>query len=120
MLNLLWLVDLKHNYGEFSSNQIINTKNRLRKDIFYILVSSDPKTDENIDIKEALKILLHKIGGLNSILNYPDEIVWILSLLEKARLIYPDNGFSENEFHDSEFRKLILDAGAEVLKIKEV
>lgn len=107
-----------HKYGEFSSNQIIETKEYMRKRIFFLLLIADPKTKQeytNVNVSEAFDCELKKIGGLNSILYEPPELVRIISLLEAALIEY-----NKGDFDWLKYRKLILDAGNEVLKIKEV
>lgn len=107
-----------YKYGEFSSNQIAQTKEYMRKRIFFLLLIVDPKTKdeyENVNVKEAFECELKKLGGLNSILFYPPELVRIIALLEAAL-----NELSSPTFNWNKYRKLVLDAGNEVLKIKEV
>lgn len=107
-----------YKYGEFSSNQISKTKEFMRKRIFFLLLIVDPKTKdeyENVNVYEAFDCELRKIGGLNSILLQPPELVRIISLLEAALI-----EFSSPNFDWYKYRKLVLDAGNEVLKIKEV
>lgn len=109
---------MDYKYGEFSENQIQTTKIYLRKRIYFLLLIVDPKTRDNyknVDIDEAFNSELLKIGGLNSILYEPPELVTVLSLLEAALLEYHNEDFSY-----AKYRKLVLDAGNEVLKIKEV
>ena len=109
---------MNYKYGEFSENQISKMKESMRKQIFFLLLLADPATKNdysNVNIKEAIVSLLFKIDGFNSLLFYPVEIVKIQSLLEEA-LIQLDSP----EFSFEVYRKLILDAGAEVLNIKEV
>ena len=55
-----------------------------------------------------------RLNGLNGILLEPPELVKTMSYLESAMQIY--NG----DFDFMRYRKLILDAGAEIMKIKEV
>ena len=54
-------------------------------------------------------------GGLNKLLMDQPELVMVLSLLQAAMTEYNNPKFN---FHI--YRKLILDAGAEVDKLKEV
>lgn len=108
----------KHKYGEFEENQIEITKKAIRKQIFFLLLCVDPESDEdysNIDVAAAFNGLLKKLGGLNSILFYPPELVRVISLLEAALIEY-----NNPDFQFSVYRKLVLDAGSEVKKIKEV
>lgn len=113
---------MQHKYGEFSQTQIKSVKAKLKKDIFFLLLASDPKTNKEIDsdIIKVIENLQQTIGGLNTLLFEPPEIVNVLCRLESAKLAYNSNGYTPEEFKASAFRKLILDAGADVDKIKEV
>lgn len=107
-----------HKYGEFTDKQIESNITYIRKQIYYLLLCVDPKTKDdyiNVDIPKAFDSLLIKLGGLNSVLFEPPEMVTVISLLEAALCEY-----NNPEFKYSIYRKLILDAGNEVLKIKEV
>lgn len=107
-----------HKYGEFSENQIALTKKSIRGSIFFLLLCVDNETKdeyEDVDVNEAFTNLLNKLGGLNSILFEPPELVTVISLLERAMWTY-----NKPKFNFYKYRKLLLDAGSEVLKIKEV
>lgn len=108
-----------HKYGwDFSQPQIINTKSDLRRKIFFLLLCVDPKTKDeyvNVDVKTAFDSLLRNLGGFNELFRCPVEVVKIMSLLEAALKEYMNP-----DFQFSVYRKLVLDAGSEVLKIKEV
>ena len=107
-----------YKYGEFTDNQIRQTKVYMRKQIFFLLLIVDPQTKDNypnVDVDEAFSSLLRKFGGLNDILLCPPELVRVVSILEAALKEYHSEDFAY-----ARYRKLILDAGAEVLKIEEV
>lgn len=106
-----------HKYGTFSQSQMRSAKQSIRKSIFFLLVCVDPKTNVscNLDVNQVFLNVLYKIDGLNEILFYPPEIVSIVSLLQSAM-----DEYNKSNFNFQKYRKLILDAGAEVLKIKEV
>lgn len=107
-----------HKYGEFSENQIALIKKSIRGSIFFLLLCVDNETKdeyEDVDVNEAFTNLLNKLGGLNSILFEPPELVTVISLLERAMWTY-----NKPKFNFYKYRKLLLDAGSEVLKIKEV
>lgn len=109
---------MKHLYGEFTSDQISQTKKSLRGSIFFLLLCVDKKTaDEykDVDVKKCFKGLLLKLGGLNEVLMTPPELVTVISLLQAALMEY-----EKPKFEFQTYRKLILDAGAEVDKLKEV
>lgn len=108
---------MKHIYGTFTQEQISQTKTKIRKSIYFILLCCDPKTSnryKNVNVETAFLNLLYWISGMNTILNCPPEVVRIISLLQKAYEEYlsPDYKFKV-------CRKLLLDAGSEVLNIKE-
>ena len=109
---------MEYRYGSFSSSQIKEMKDSIRKQIFFLLLLADPETKNNypnVDIFEAFNGLMYKIDGMNSLLFYPEEIVEIQSLLEEGKI-----QLQKEEFNFEIYRKLILDAGAKVLYIKEV
>lgn len=109
---------MKYKYGEFTENQISLTKTKLRKQIFFLLLIVDPNTKaeyEGTDPVAAIENVQWIIGGFNELLGCPQEIVTIASLLSSALIEY-----TNPEFEFKVYRKLILDAGNEVLKIKEV
>ena len=78
---------MKHLYGEFSENQIAQTKKSLRGSIFFLLLCVDPKTSweyEDVDVNKCFNGLLLKIGGLNELLLKQPEVVTTMSLLQAA------------------------------------
>lgn len=109
---------MRHLYGEFTQNQIAQTKKSLRGSIFFLLLCVDNKTSheyKEVDVNKCFKGLLLKLGGLNEILMNQPELVMVMSLLQAAM-----NEYNNPEFEFKTYRKLILDAGAEVEKLKEV
>jgi len=109
---------IRHKYGEFADMQFHEAKEYIRKKIFFLLlVAEDLETRDkfpNVDLGQAHANIMYKLSGLNSILGEPREMVTVLSTLEKA-----NNLILENEFDFKLYRKLILEAGAEVSKICE-
>lgn len=104
-----------HKYGEFADMQFADAKAYIRKRIFFLLlVAEDLETRAkypDIDLATAHESVMWKLSGLNELLGEPHELVTILSLLEKAKEIIKD------KFDFKVYRKLILEAGAEVEKI---
>ena len=104
-------------YGSYSSAQIHSAKLSIRKSIFFLLLYVDPETSgeyPDIDVADAFRSLQLKLNGLNSILLEPPELVETMSILEAAL-----NEFQSECFDWGVYRKLILDAGAEIMKVKE-
>lgn len=113
---------VKHKYGEFTQEQMIEAKHKLRKKIFYLLVACENEIakkelekDKAVNVDEAFQDVLNEIDGLNDLLGHPPEFVELLSLLNKAHIEYKNPDFSFPTY-----RKLVLDAGATVKLIKEV
>lgn len=108
---------VNHKYGEFADKQISEIKQILRKRIFFLLLVAEDEVKfgktkfPEINLEQASTALLWRISGLNKLLGEPVEIVTLLSLLEEAL-----NNL-KTDFDFVKYRKLILDAGAEVLKI---
>lgn len=111
---------LKCKYGDFSGLQVSEIKKKMRKQIFFLLVIVDPKTSSNypnVDVNEAIENVLQVYGSLNDLLGYPNEMVEIMVMLNAAHMEYQKGS---SEFDWKVYRKLILDAGCAVSKIKEV
>lgn len=109
------LIPVRTKYGEYSVEQIQSAKKSLQKSIFFLLLYVDPSTKSEypgIDVDAAFQNIQNKLSGLNNILFQPPEIVSVMSYLERAWQLYNSNDFSFKLY-----RKLILDAGSEVMKI---
>lgn len=109
---------MDYRYGSFSQRQISETKEKMRKQIFFLLVLVDPYSDEKFDdvnVDLAFENVLTTFGGLNDLLGCPQELVQVMSLLNAAYLNYKSDSFSWKKY-----RKAILEAGSAVLNIKEV
>lgn len=109
---------MNHKYGEFSEKQIQSTKQSIRKQIFFLLLIVDPNTKDdykNIDVNAAYDGFLSKLGGLNTLLREPPELVEVMSLLQSAWAEY-----NSPDFTFAKYRRLVLSAGSEIQKIKEV
>lgn len=107
-----------YKYGEFEERQIQDAKTKIRKKIFFLLLIVDPETCEQfneVNVEEAFNNVQNIIGGLNAILLYPREVVFATSLVEAALLEYKSQDFSYPRY-----RKLLLDAGWEITRVKEV
>ena len=62
---------MKNLYGDFTQEQIAQTKKSLRGSIFFLLLCVDPKTSseyENVDVNKCFEGLLLKLGGMNDLL----------------------------------------------------
>lgn len=109
---------MNHLYGTFTQKQIAETKKSLRGSIFFLLLCVDNKTSheyEDVDVNKSFDGLLLRMGGLNELLMNQTELVTAMSLLQAALIEY-----NNPEFRFKTYRKLILDAGAEIDKLKEV
>ncbi len=112
------MIPMKHLYGEWTQEQISLEKKSLRGSIFFLLICVDPNTShqlQEVDVNKPYENLLYKLGGLNDLLMQQIELEDVMSLLDAAKLEY-----NKPEFEYKVYRKLILDAGAEIAKLKEV
>lgn len=104
-------------YGEITYTQLSEVQEKMRKQIFFLLLTVDPacaEEYENVNVYEVFENLLDWLGGLNGLLDYPSEYVSVMALVYAAFLEYQKPTL--NWMH---YRKLILDAGSAVKKIKE-
>lgn len=108
---------MKHKYGEFTTNQFELAKLKIRRQIFFLLLIVDPNTKDdyiNINVDDAFQNLLLQIGGMNNLFGCSYELVFVMSTLEAARM-----KLHEPNLDFATYRKLILDAGAKIMDIKE-
>ena len=108
---------VEHKYGQFSDKQMHDTKEKMRKQIFFLLLIVDPACAEeyvDVNVNEAFENALTWFGGLNGLLEYPAEFVEVMSLIYAAYLEY-----QKPQLNWGHYRKLILDAGNAVKKIRE-
>ena len=109
---------IPYKYGEFEENQVANAKAKIKKKIFFLLLIVDPQTSDQfkeVNVEDAFKNVQTLINGLNELLSYPREIVFSASLIESAL-----KELHSTDFSYERYRKLLLDAGWEIAKIKEV
>ena len=108
---------MEHLYGEFTEEQMKYAKEKIRHSIFFLLLCVDPKTSweyEDVDVNKSFNDLMLKLGGMNKLLRCQPEIVIAMSLLQAANI-----EFNKENFDYNIYRKLILDAGAEIEKLRE-
>lgn len=108
---------MKHLYGNFSKKQVDKLIKSIRGSIFFLLVSVDPETKDDykdVDVDKNFDYIFNRLNGLNKLLIDRVELVDVMSMLHSARLEYQNP-----DFDFKVYRKLILDAGAEVIRLKE-
>ena len=104
-------------YGSYSPTSIHSTKESIHKQIYFLLLCVDPATRdqfENIDVEDAFHNLQYRLNGLQNILLCPLELIETMSLLEAALIEYQSDCFNWKVF-----RKLMLDAGSEIMRMRE-
>ena len=93
-------------YGDISSSQIHEEKERLQKAVFKLL----PYKEEGYEFLDAYFVSLQqRIAGLNHLFGEQAKVLTLMSILESARY--------EDDF--KEYRKAIFDACSLVDEIKE-
>ena len=103
---------MKHKYGKFNQNQIIEYKKKLHNNIHWLLIYKE----ENYEfLDEYFNSLMLRLNGLNDLLFHPIHMVELYSVLESAR-----NILNSENFNFKMYRKLILDAHTFVDKLPEV
>lgn len=102
-------------YGHFDDKQFETYKEQLHRELFWLLLYKDPKTKDdfhNVNLESYVTNLQKKIDGLNEILDYPVEIISIMSLIQAALI-----ESRKNDFNYKSYRKLVLDAHSLIDKI---
>lgn len=106
-------------YGNITKEQIKAQKKNLHDAIHWLLIYKDPKIVQDskykdVDVSRYVDGLSYRIGGLNELLNHPDCLITILSLLQAVRL-----ELNSDSYNWSTYRKLILDIHSLVDSIEE-
>lgn len=107
-----------YKYGAFTNDQILEEKKWLRKQIYFLLLIVDRATADQypyVDVPSAIRDVQLQLAGLNELLGYPREVVSAASLIEAALEEY-----GRDPFRFKIYRKLILDAGNEIIRDGEV
>lgn len=107
---------IHHKYGEFKNAQVDYYQEKLRKKIFWLILYTDSKTKDDfkdIDVVKYHENLLSEISSYNELLYFPKDFVEVINSLELALHILKSNKFSFNKY-----RKLVLDAGAMLERMK--
>ena len=107
---------INHKYGSFDISQFNKYKERMRKKIFWLIIYTDSETNEqykDVDVIAYHKHIMEQISGLSSLLFYSSKVVDILCSLEAALSI-----LEKDEFDFQSYRKLVLDAGAMMDRLK--
>jgi hypothetical protein len=96
-------------YGTISKEQFEEFKSQLHGMVHWLLLYKE-KNFEKLD--DYFSSVLFKINGLNSVMNYPSNIMMLITTLEAARL---ENQKDECDYN--KYRKAILDAHSIIDKI---
>lgn len=98
-------------YGTITKEQLEEYKKQLHAMVHWLLVYKEKNYEE---LDEYFSSILFRINGLNSVLNYPPNILGLMATLESARLE------NQNENFDfKKYRKAVLDAHTIIDKIGE-
>lgn len=107
---------IPHKYGEFKECQVDYYQDKLRKKIFWLILYTDKKTKNDFDSVDVVRYhenLLLEISSCNELLKFPKDFVELINSLETALIILKSGKFNFNKY-----RKLVLDAGAIVARMK--
>lgn len=101
----------KHKYdGYFTKEQVDNEKKELHKLMYWLLVYKDPNTNDkfkHVNIDLCVKNIVNRLQGFSSLLDNPNELVTIMTMLESALL-----ETKKETFDFKNYRKIVLDAHA--------
>lgn len=102
---------MKYKYGEYKNEQFHEYKKRIHNLIHWLLIYAEEK---NPNLNNYFEKVQYKLNGLNELINYPSQLVEIMSLVESARIEY-----NKIDYKHSIYRKIILDIHELIDKIPE-
>lgn len=94
---------IEYKYGDFSEEQIGKYKDKLHKELFWLLLYKDPNTCgdyEEVDFDGYFANFMKRLNAFNELLFYPQEIVSIAVLCQAAY-----NETLKDEFNFKAYRK---------------
>lgn len=95
-------------YGELTTEQLNEYKEKLHKKLFWLLLYKDPETKDaysGTDFDRYFSTLMREIKGLDTIMVHPSGLVEMLCILEAA---YDET--QKPDYDYSIYRKFVLDA----------
>ena len=92
---------MNHKYGEFSKDQFQSFKKRMHGWTHFMLVYVE---EQPSILDNYLDKIQRKMEGLNSLLEYPVQVVEIMDLIESARI-----EFHKTPFNHRAYRKIVMD-----------
>lgn len=95
---------MEYLYGNFSSNQMEQTKKQMHSMIHWLLIYKEQNYDPN-KLDRYFNTVLLRLSGFNELLKCPESLVELISNLQAARTLLKSQSFSF-----SDYRKLILDS----------
>lgn len=107
---------IHHKYGTFKNVQTDYYQEKLQKKIFWLILYTDEKTKndfDNVDVINYHENLLNEISSYNELLYFPKDFVEVINSLESAL-----NILKSKKFNFKKYRKLVLDAGALLKRMK--
>lgn len=103
---------VKNKYGEYTTIQFSEYKKRIHNLIHWLLIYEE---EQNPILDSYFIKVQYKLAGLNSLLNFPSQLVEIMDLVESAQIEYKNK-----ECHNHKtYRKMILDIHELIDKIPE-
>lgn len=102
---------MKNCYGEFTKEQIVEYKKTLHASVHWLLIYKE-ESYEFLD--KYFESLIVRVGGLNRMFNYSQEIMRLVVVLDSAR----EEATKEN-CNFKTYRKLILDAHTLIDQLRE-
>lgn len=101
--------EMETKYGEITTEQFEEYRKQLHGMIHWLLVYREKNYE---DLDSYFSSVLFRINGFNSVLNYPSNMLTLLTTLESARLENQNPNFDYKKY-----RKAILDAHSIIDKI---
>lgn len=102
---------MNYKYGELPHEQIHEYKTRIHSWVHWLLIYAEKK---DTDLNNYYDKVQYKMDGLNSLLNYPTQVIEIMNLIESAKIEYNNPDYS----HDK-YRKIIFEVHELIDRIPE-
>ena len=102
---------MDYKYGCFPAQQIKKFKKRIHSWVHWLLIYAE---EHNNELNNYYEKVQYKIDGLNSLLNFPTQVIEIMALIESAKIEY-----NKPDYNHAIYRKIILDIHELIDRIPE-
>lgn len=103
---------MHHKYGSYPKNQFHDYKKRMHSLVHWLLIYAE--NEDKSYVNNYFQIVQERINGLNELLDFPVQIIEIMSFIESAKI-----ELNKDDYCHNKYRKIIFDVHELIDRIPE-